>query len=513
MSQEHQHPKATSVGLEADEEEPRATSAAEEALRQSEERFSKIFDDAPIGMAVVDPDLQFRKANRAYCEMVGYTEEEMAQLGFEELNHPEDWKEDMKLSRKLYAREIPIYSIEKRYITKGGETVWVHKTATLINDSTGAQLYGLAMIENITERKLAQDALKRQKEILQKIFDHIPVMISFYGADGRIKLVNREWERVRGWTLKEIEEQSLDIVAESYPDPDDGERARDLIAKATGEWQDFKTRAKNGQVTDTTWAVTRLSDGTRLGIGQDITERKRAEEQLRDSNEKLRALSARLQSIREEESTRIAREIHDELGASLTRLRWDLESLDKAINECVGEAQRAQLHEKLATMVRLMDATVNTVRRIASELRPTILDDLGLLEAIEWQAQEFQTQTGIACRYHCLSEDPTLDRQQSTAVFRILQEALTNIRRHAQATVVDISAEIDGTEFVLIVGDNGRGITESEKSARRSLGILGMRERAHLIGGSISISGIEGEGTMITVRVPLRDRESCSANV
>ncbi len=154
-------------------------------------------------------------------------------------------------------------------------------------------------------------------------------------------------------------------------------------------------------------------------------------------------------------------------------------------------------------MMKLTDATVNTVRRIASELRPSILDDLGLVEAIEWQVQQFQVQTGIACRCDCYLENVILNREQSTTLFRILQEALTNILRHAQATSVDVTTQIEADEFVLTIRDNGRGITENETSAPLSLGILGMRERAHLVNGKISISGVEGQGTAITVRVPL----------
>jgi signal transduction histidine kinase len=154
-------------------------------------------------------------------------------------------------------------------------------------------------------------------------------------------------------------------------------------------------------------------------------------------------------------------------------------------------------------MLRLTETTIGTVRRISSELRPSVLDDLGLAEAIEWQAGQFQARTGITCRCDCPPEELDLSREQSTAVFRIFQEALTNIIRHAQATSVDITMKIEGGELVLKIIDNGRGITENERAGARSLGLLGMRERAHLIGGKININGVEGEGTVITVRVPL----------
>jgi signal transduction histidine kinase len=184
-------------------------------------------------------------------------------------------------------------------------------------------------------------------------------------------------------------------------------------------------------------------------------------------------------------------------------LRWDLESFDKVISESGDRSQLQVLREKVEAMLRLTETTINTVRRISSELRPSILDDLGLAEAVEWQAQQFQARTGIICRCDCSPEKLDLSREQSTAVFRIFQEALTNILRHAQATSVNITMKAEAGEFVLTIIDNGRGITEDEKSGPQSLGLLGMQERAHLIGGKINITGIEGKGTVITVRVPL----------
>jgi signal transduction histidine kinase len=154
-------------------------------------------------------------------------------------------------------------------------------------------------------------------------------------------------------------------------------------------------------------------------------------------------------------------------------------------------------------MVRLTEATVTTVRRIASELRPSILDDLGLMEAIEWQAQRFELKTGIACDCEYGPEDLNLSSEQSTAIFRIFQEALTNVFRHASASRVNIAAAARASEFALTISDNGRGITPSEAAGPRSLGLVGMRERAHLIGGAVDIHGAPGAGTVVTVRVPL----------
>jgi PAS domain S-box-containing protein len=370
-------------------------------------------------------------------------------------------------------------------------------------DLNGAVINVLGIARDITESKLAEEELKKEKEILEKVFVNIPVMIGFIGDDRGIKLVNPEWQRALGWTLKEIQEKDLDIFVEAYPDPLYRQKVLDFVAASTGEWVDLKIRVRDGRVIDATCAVVHLSDGTRIAIAQDITERKSAEERIRATSDHLRALSARLQSAKEEEDVRIAREIHDEMGSTLTSLRWELERFDKTVSGAEDWSQRQSLKAQIAEMMRLTDITIGSVRRIASELRPSILDDLGLAEAIQWQAEQFQTRAGVVCRCDCSLENLDFDPEQSTAIFRIFQEALTNVLRHARATLVEVVGHEDDGEFVLTISDNGRGITEEEKSGRLSLGILGMRERAHLIAGDLEITGISGQGTVVTVRVPI----------
>ncbi|HEY0764328.1 MAG TPA: MHYT domain-containing protein [Pyrinomonadaceae bacterium] len=227
---------------------------------------------------------------------------------------------------------------------------------------------------------------------------------------------------------------------------------------------------------------------------REITERKTVEEQLR-------ALTARVQSAREEEGIRISREIHDELGAALSSFRWDLEALDEAISQ-MGVSKSDECRLKIDAMMNLIDATINSVRRIASELRPAGLDALGLIEAIELHARHFQDRTGIIVTCDSNFDSARINPQQSTAIFRILQEAMTNILRHAQATIVTIQLKDENEDVFLKIRDNGRGITDEEKSGKRTLGLLGMRERTHLIGGTIDITASEGRGTVVTVRIP-----------
>lgn len=221
------------------------------------------------------------------------------------------------------------------------------------------------------------------------------------------------------------------------------------------------------------------------------------DESFRHSNEQLRELSARLQSVREEERTRISRAIHDELGQTLTGLKMDLAWLQEHLDQ-----PRSVLLEKTWVMSDLIDTLIQAVRRISTELRPGILD-LGLVATIEWQLQEFQTRTGIEGKLISAPEETVLDNEGSTTVFRIFQEILTNVVRHAQATMVEVTIEETANLLILQVQDNGRGITEREIRNPKSIGLLGMEERARLRAGEVQFQGSPGKGTRVTVRLPL----------
>lgn len=201
--------------------------------------------------------------------------------------------------------------------------------------------------------------------------------------------------------------------------------------------------------------------------------------------------------MREEERTRIAREVHDELGQALTGLKLDLAWLAGKVRGARG------LQAKIKTMSSQIDATIQAVRRIATELRPGVLDSLGLAAAIEWQGADFQERTEIKCAVAIQAPEAIRDQAFSTAFFRIFQETLTNIIRHAKATRVEVGLTQAGHELILTVRDNGRGITDREIADETSIGLIGMKERAARIGGEVSFLGLPGQGTTVTLRVPL----------
>lgn len=240
--------------------------------------------------------------------------------------------------------------------------------------------------------------------------------------------------------------------------------------------------------------LTKVNDELRV----EIAERKHTEEQFKVTLEQLRALASRLQSVREEERAAIAREIHDELGQACTAIKMDLALIGHKTSK-----RQAQLRAKIESSMRLVDDMIVTLRRIASDLRPRALDDLGLAAALEWQGQEFEKRTGIHCRVVLPQEPLNLDSERSTAIFRIFQESLTNVTRHAQATSVEARLEMEQDKLIFTVRDNGKGFDPQEAKARKSLGLLGMQERAYLLKGEVSIEGIPGSGTTMTLRIPL----------
>lgn len=239
------------------------------------------------------------------------------------------------------------------------------------------------------------------------------------------------------------------------------------------------------------------------GVSEDVTEHRQAEDELRSSREQLRALSARLQSSREEEGRRIGREMHDELGQALTGLKLQLASLEK---EVVQLRPSGRILEMIPKMAQLISGTLDTVRRITADLRPPELDDLGLLAAIRWQVHEFQARTGVACTFRGTRVPIALDVNASTALFRMVQEALTNVARHAGARHARVTVRTHDGQLKVEVADDGRGITEAERLSAHALGLLGMRERIELVGGRMTIRGTPGQGTTVSACVRFSGR-------
>jgi len=221
----------------------------------------------------------------------------------------------------------------------------------------------------------------------------------------------------------------------------------------------------------------------------------------------MRALAGHLQTVREEERTDIAREIHDELGGALTGMKVDVSFLIKSALKIENEAARTSLIAGMDSVTKSIDTTIHAVRRIAMELRPGILDDLGLVAALEWQLKDFEKRSGIRSEFFPPVEDISLDADLSTALFRIFQEALTNVVRHSGATAVRVRLRADADSSTLEVEDNGKGIEKEKLLSLESLGLLGMRERAQMFGGRVTVTGTPGIGTTVVVEISPEKRQ------
>ncbi len=477
----------------------------EQRLRE----YEKVVEGLDEMIVVVDQDYHYRLANRAFLTYRGLDRERVDRLTVGELLPPEVFDNMVKPKLDECFRENVVvkYEMQYNYPTIGERDLFVSYFP--IEGPLGVERVA-CVLKDVTESKRAEEQLKHSEHLLAEARQL--ARIGSWNWDLRTNEVawSDELYRIFGVKAQSFNPTYEKVIME-FIHLEDQTGVRDMMAKSLSSHEPFSyfyrilrpdgeervIHSRGQTVSDELGAPIRV-----YGTAQDVTERRNAEEELRATSEQLRALSARVQSAKEEEATRIAREIHDELGAALSSLRWDLEEIDEVVTRSAKQPQLQWLREKIAAMMSLTDSTVNNVRRISSELRPITLDALGLSETIEWQARQFQERTGITVTCDCYPENVGLDKQQSTALFRILQEALTNILRHAQATEVHIQLSSKNDAISLTISDNGRGITEGEKSGQRTLGLLGMRERAHLIGGEMEITGTAAKGTIVVVRIP-----------
>jgi PAS domain S-box-containing protein len=407
---------------------------------------------------------------------------------------------------------------------------------------SGAYL-GLA-IADVTDRRRSEHALSESQERFRLLVEGIQEYAIFQlDPFGHVTSWNAGAKRLKGYTAEEIigkhfsafyppddvqsgkPERMLEVAAKEGQSKDEGWRVRKDgsrfwasvvitalrdsegnlkgFAKLTRDVSDRREKEEElrkakeeleRRVEQRTAVLTKLNQELRV----EIYERARVEEELKKSLELLRALAARLQHVREEERLVMAREIHDELGQACTALKMDLVLIGRKATK-----RQEPLRAKAASAVKLVDSMIITLRRIASELRPRALDDLGLSAALEWQAQEFEKRTRIPCQLTLPPETLTLDPDKSIAIFRIFQEFLTNVARHAHATTVAARLEWEGDHLIFQVHDDGKGFDPEAAGARKSLGLLGMRERALLLNGELQLQSAPGAGTTMTLRIPL----------
>ena len=484
---------------------------AKEELRKSEGNLRLYMESAPDGVYINDLRGTFLYGNKRTEELTGYPREELIGKSFLNLNLLA--KKDMIKAGKALALSIAGKSTgpdEFELLRKDGSHIRVEINTVPLKEASGKKVV-VGFVRDITEREQAEEILRESEEKFRILFENmldgfaycrIIVDENNQPVDFVYLEINDAFEKLTGLRRENVVGRK---VTEAIPGTKEANpELLDIYGKvaSTGEPIRFEIFFKPLEI----WldlSVYSPKKGYFVAVFENITERKQAEEELKQSRQQSRNLSAHLQSVREEERTVISREIHDELGQALTALKIDLFWLDKRLPE-----GQEPLNDKIRRMLQITDDSIKTVKRISTILRPGVLDDLGIVEAIEWQAKEFQGHTGIECILNMEVGDIHPDREIDTTVFRIFQETLTNVSRHANATRVSARLEMKANELVLQVRDNGKGISEEQISNPKSFGLLGMKERAISCGGNVAIQGIRDKGTTVILTIPLNIGEA-----
>ena len=487
--------------------------AAQDELRLAYQRLSYHVDNSPLAVIEWDRNLVITRWSAQAENIFGWKEAEalgknIYDPGFH-LIYEEDQPrvEDItgELAQGLVNRN---FSLNRNY-TKDKKVIYCEWYNSVLRDEHGNVMTMLSLTHDVTERKRAEEKLRQSENLLAEA-EHV-AHVGSWSLDLSSKTVTWSDELYRIFGIDHTEfDNSLKTVI-GLVHPADRNFITHIVEEAisTHKPNDFHFRiigpageerilhVRSAVMTDEQGNATRI-----YGAVQDVTERKKAEESLNESYEEIRSLSEHLRTVREEERKYIAREIHDELGQYLTVLKMDVGSINKKIHT-TDEAVR----RKLDGLTDMIDKIVHSVRRIASELRPSLLDDLGLAAAIGWHLEEFEKQSGMKTEFLETKEELDLPEPIKTHLFRILQESLTNIARHSQATEVKVDFARNNRELVLTISDNGIGFNPDTLNQKRTLGILGMKERATIIGGNYKIDSTPGKGTRITVIVPLPAKE------
>ena len=371
--------------------------------------------------------------------------------------------------------------------------------------SVGGRKLFTAILRDITARKHAEDTLRESAERYQRLVELVPDAI-WIERDNRIAFLNRACVQLLGSdsVVRVLGKSPLDFIHPDFHAIAAARRERLAAAQETTPLMEKRIVRLDGEVRDVEIAEAGFHEEGSvafLAVLRDVTDRKATERDMQESREQLRHLSASLQEVREEEKSRIARELHDELGQALTGLKMDLARL---VSQLAPEQHGAR--EQADTMKALIENTVASVRRIATELRPLMLDDLGLVATVEWLVNDFTKRSGIAVDLDMPEQVLEVDARVSTALFRVLQEALTNVARHAGASRVHIELVSSGDEVQLVVSDNGKGIGVASHDAPKTFGLLGMRERAAMLGGELTVDSDPGAGTRVMMIVPREPR-------
>jgi len=466
--------------------------------------FGQLWEISVDGMRLTDEDGRIFLVNDSFCKIFQMGKDQLIGKPFS-IVYAET---EQEAASKSYQRDIRNDEIktffERENTLWNGRKAWFEFSNSFLTLPDGNKIT-LSIIKEISERKKSEIELRESEARFKMLFNNandavFVTQLSNEKSYGDFIEVNEIACERLGYTKEEFLQLSPSAIV-SQKNIDDFNLNMDRLLKEGHVIYDLVHRAKDRKlipVEINSHLFFYNEKPTVLSIARDITERKQAEEKLKRTSKLLRELATHLQSVREEERTMIAQEIHDELGQVLTALKIQVSLLANKLNK-----NQEPLKEKINSLTDMIDASVESVQKISSKLRPGILDELGLIAAIEWQAEEFQKLTNIKCSLVLPKQEIALEKNKSTAIFRIFQEALTNIARHSEANKVVASLLNHQSNISLEIQDNGKGITQEQIKDFKSLGIHGMEERAIVFGGRVYIEGIAGKGTLVTVEIPI----------
>lgn len=479
---------------------------AQEQTKLSNQRLSLHLTNSPLAVIEWDVDQLITSWSDQAEAIFGWSRKEVLGKSVEKLNlvYGEDVNHVTSVFDELSTGKRNNLKVVNRNNTKTGRIITCEWYNSVLKDDDGKIISCMSLVQDITEKKKAEETLALNEQQLDLIYNSGADILFLLSVEPneRYKFItiNNAFKNSTGLTSDQILNRYVDEV---IPDPSLKlvlKKYKEAIqTRKTLHWEEvteYPAGTKIGLV-----SVTPIYDANGVcirlvGSVHDITENKRVEAELKEKNEQLRSLSAHLQEVREEERANIAREIHDELGERLTGIRLDISWIE---SQLAGAGQ--QVSSKFPGLIQLVDDTIKTVRKISTELRPSILDDFGLEDALEWQAAEFEKRTGINCEVKSFVKNITNKKNEIT-LFRIFQESLTNVLRHSKAKNVWVKLLEQNNNIELTITDDGVGMDLQSVKSKRTLGLMGMKERVLMVNGEYNVTSKIGKGTTITVVVP-----------
>ncbi|HKD17612.1 MAG TPA: PAS domain S-box protein [Thermoanaerobaculia bacterium] len=469
-----------------------------------QQNYREIVELAPIGIFLSTIEGRFLGANAAFARMLGYESvEDLLRLEI-----PKDVYFDERGRDRIVARSEQVHGIvstEALLKRKDGSPVPVRFDGRVVRNRRGRVIGFEGFVHDITESKRAAEALARSEERFRAVVENSHEVIGLLGADERWIYASPSVLRILGYSPQEVLE-TRDFGERLHPD--DVDWVREQFVRLMGDSGSSATFQFRGRHRDGSWrvleaaAVNRLDEPTIRAVVvnlRDITAQAQADERLRRSYEEIRALAARMETVREEEASRIAHELHDEIGQALTAVKLQLQTLQR-------RAETPGLADELSEGIASTERALEQVRDLSLSLRPSVLDDLGLTAALRWYLDRQAQLSGFAAELHADAIPARLPRELETACFRVVQQALTNVARHARARHVSVELRRGREDLRLSIRDDGVGFDSTAAQARaragQSLGILGMKERVSLLGGQFTLRSDPSSGTEIQVRFP-----------